>query len=71
MKNKDTIEVEGEVQNTLPNALFSVKLDNGHELHATLGGRLRQNRINIMPGDRVVVNVSIYDWKKGRITYRK
>jgi len=71
MKNKDTIEAEGVVLEAFPNANFSVKLDAGHEILAVLGGKLRMNRISIMPGDRVSIEMSIYDLKKGRIIYRK
>ena len=71
MKGKDTIEVEGIVTEAFPNAIFGVNLDTGHNISATLGGKLRLHRISILPGDRVVVELSIYDLNKGRITYRK
>ena len=71
MKDNNSIEVEGVVLDSLPNALFTVKLDNGHLIKASLGGKLRLNRITIVPGDRVLVQMSIYDLSKGRITYRK
>ena len=71
MNEKDTIDTEGVVQESLPNALFSVRLDNGHNIKATLGGKMRMHRISILPGDRVVVKLSVYDLTKGRIIYRK
>ncbi|OQB06104.1 MAG: Translation initiation factor IF-1 [bacterium ADurb.Bin212] len=71
MNQKDTIELEGVVEESLPNALFSVELDNGHKIKAVLGGKMRMHRISILPGDRVVVELSPYDLSKGRITYRK
>ena len=71
MKDKNSIEVEGTVLESLPNAMFTVKLDNGHEIKASLGGKLRINRITIVPGDRVLMELSVYDLSKGRITYRK
>lgn len=71
MNDKDTIELEGVITESLPNALFSVELDNGHNIKAVLGGKMRMHRISILPGDRVVVELSPYDLNKGRITYRK
>lgn len=71
MKDKNNIEAEGVVLESLPNALFTVKLDNGHVIKASLGGKLRMHRITIVPGDRVLLELSIYDLSKGRITYRK
>jgi translation initiation factor IF-1 len=71
MNQKDTIELEGVVEESLPNALFSVELDSGHKIKAVLGGKMRMHRISILPGDRVVVELSPYDLSKGRITYRK
>lgn len=71
MNGKDTIDVEGVVTESLPNALFRVDLDNGHHITATLGGKMRLNRISLLPGDRVVVKLSVYDLSKGRIIYRK
>lgn len=71
MKDKNSIELEGDVLEALPDARFLVKLTNGHQIHANLSGRLRMNRINIMPGDQVLVELSIYDLTKGRITRRK
>lgn len=64
------IEVEGNVIETLPNATFRVKLDTGHEIMAYLSGRMRKHYIRILLGDRVRVELSEYDLKRGRITYR-
>jgi translation initiation factor IF-1 len=66
----DAIEVEGVVTETLPNAYFRVELENGHKILAHLSGKMRMNFIKILPGDRVKVELSPYDLKKGRITYR-
>lgn len=71
MKDQNSIELEGNVLEALPDARFVVKLFNGHQVHANLSGKLRMNRINIMPGDQVLVELSIYDLTKGRITKRK
>jgi len=67
---KDVIEVEGTVTEALPNAMFRVQLDTGHEVLAHVSGRLRVNFIRILPGDRVRVELSPYDLTRGRITYR-
>jgi len=67
---KDAIEVEGEVVTPLPNAMFKVRLENGHELIAHIAGKIRKNFIRILPGDTVTVAISPYDLTKGRITYR-
>ena len=67
---KDVIEVEGKVTEPLPNAMFRVELDNGHEVLAHISGKLRMNFIRILPGDRVRVELSPYDLTRGRITYR-
>lgn len=67
---KDAIEVEGEVREALPNAMFRVALANGHEVLAHLSGRMRVNYIRVLPGDRVLVELSPYDLTRGRITYR-
>lgn len=67
---KDAIEVEGEVQEALPNAMFRVALPNEHEVLAHLSGRMRVNYIRVLPGDRVLVELSPYDLTRGRITYR-
>ncbi len=70
MAKEDVIEVEGEVQETLPNAMFKVKLENGHEVLATVSGKIRMHYIRILPGDRVTIELSPYDLTRGRITYR-
>jgi len=68
---KDFVETEGEVIEALPNGMFRVKLDNGHTVLAYLSGKMRVNFIKVSVGDRVVVQLSIYDLTKGRIVYRK
>ena len=70
MAKKDAIEVEGEVVTPLPNAMFKVRLENGHEVLAHISGKLRQNFIRILPGDKVAVELSPYDLNRGRIVYR-
>jgi translation initiation factor IF-1 len=70
MPKEDTIEVEGIVTDALPNAVFKVKLENGHEIIAHISGKLRQNYIKILPGDRVTLELSPYDLSRGRITWR-
>lgn len=70
MPKKDTIEVEGVVTEALPNAMFRVELANGHNVLAHISGRMRLNFIRILPGDRVMVDLSPYDLARGRITYR-
>ncbi|WP_028125023.1 translation initiation factor IF-1 [Eremococcus coleocola] len=70
MAKDDMIEVEGTVLETLPNAMFQVKLENGHEILAHVSGKIRMNYIRILPGDKVTVEMSPYDLTKGRITYR-
>lgn len=69
-ESESKIEVEGEVIETLPNATFRVALDNGHEVMAYLSGKMRKHFIRILLGDRVRVELSEYDLKRGRITYR-
>jgi translation initiation factor IF-1 len=69
-KKKDVIEVEGTVVEPLPNAMFRVELKNGHKVLAHVSGKIRMNFIRILPGDRVLVELSPYDLKRGRITYR-
>lgn len=68
--NKDVIKADGEVLENLPNTLFKVKLENGHEILAHLSGKMRMHFIKILPGDRVTVEMTPYDLTKGRITYR-
>ena len=65
------IEVEGTVIDAMPNTIFKVKLANGHEITAHISGKLRMNYIRILPGDKVLVELSPYDLTKGRITWRK
>jgi len=67
---KNVIEFKGEVLTALPNATFKVRLDNGHELLSFISGRIRKNKIRILAGDTVTVEVSPYDLTKGRISYR-
>jgi translation initiation factor IF-1 len=71
MEKEKAIESEGDVIEALPDARFVVQLDNGHQIKASISGKLRLNRINIMQGDRVLVQLSIYDLTKGRIVRRK
>ena len=70
MSKQDVIEVEGVVVEALPNAMFQVKLENGHVVMAHISGKIRMNFIRILPGDRVTVELTPYDLKRGRITYR-
>ena len=70
MSKEDIIEVEGIVTDSLPNAVFKVKLENGHEIIAHSSGKLRQHYIKILPGDRVTMELSPYDLTRGRITWR-
>lgn len=69
-KQKDAILVEGDVKEALPNAMFKVALENGHEVLAHISGKMRMHYIRILPGDRVQVELSPYDLSRGRITYR-
>ncbi len=68
---KDTLKVEGVVKELLPNTMFRVELENGHEILAHISGKMRLHFIRILPGDGVTVEMSPYDLTKGRITYRK
>ena len=70
MPKDDVIEYEGKVIEALPNANFKVKLPNGHIVNAHISGKLRMNYIKILPGDKVTVEVSMYDPSKGRIIWR-
>lgn len=70
MAKEDVIEIEGKVIEPLPNAMFRVELDNGHKVLAHISGKMRMNFIRILPGDRVMVELSPYDLNRGRITYR-
>ena len=67
---KEVIEIEGTVREVLPDARFRVDLENGHEVLAYLAGKMRQNYIHVLEGDRVKVELSPYDLSKGRVTYR-
>ena len=71
MAKQDVLELEGEILEALPNAMFKVKLENGHEVLAHISGKMRMNYIKILPGDMVTVEVSPYDLSRGRIIYRK
>lgn len=70
LKAKDFIEMQGEVLELMPAASFRVALENGHEILAHLSGKMRMNRIRLLPGDKVKLQISPYDLSKGRITYR-
>jgi translation initiation factor IF-1 len=69
-ENPDAITVEGRVVDALPNAMFTVELENGHNVLSYLGGKMRKNYIRVLPGDRVTVELSPYDLTRGRITFR-
>ncbi|HBT39613.1 MAG: Translation initiation factor IF-1 [Thermotoga sp. 50_1627] len=71
MPKEDVIKMEGTIVEARRNATFLVELDNGHKVLAQISGRMRKNFIKLLPGDRVVVELSIYDLTKGRIVYRK
>ena len=70
MAKDDVIEVEGTVEEALPNAMFQVEITGGHRVLAHISGRLRKNFIKILPGDKVTLQMSPYDLTKGRITWR-
>ena len=70
VSKQNAIELEGTVVEPLPNAMFNVELENGKTILCTISGKIRMNYIRILPGDRVVVEISPYDLTKGRITYR-
>ena len=70
MSKADVIEIEGTVVEKLPNAMFKVELENGHQVLAHISGKLRTNFIKILPGDKVTLEMSPYDLTKGRITWR-
>ena len=70
MTKEDSIEVEGTVLEPLPNAMFRVKLENGHKILAHISGKMRMHFIRILSGDKVKVQLSPYDLTRGRITYR-
>ena len=71
MAKEEAIEVEGRVTEALANTQFRVELDNGHQVLAHVAGKMRKHFIRIVPGDRVVVQVSPYDYNRGRIVYRE
>jgi len=71
MAKEDIIEMSGEVIEKLPNAMFKVKLQNGHEVLCTISGKMRKFYIRILPGDKVTVEISPYDLTRGRISYRE
>ena len=70
LAKQDAIELEGKVLEPLPNAMFNVELENGKTILCTISGKIRMNYIRILPGDKVVVEISPYDLTRGRITYR-
>lgn len=70
MAKQGVITVDGIITDTLPNAMFKVRLDNGHEILAHVSGKMRMHFIRILQGDKVTVELSPYDLEKGRITYR-
>ena len=70
MAKKEAIEVEGTVTESLPNAVFRVELANGHRVLAHISGKMRQHFIRVLPGDRVLVELSPYDLSRGRVTFR-
>ena len=70
-QSKDTITLQGVVKELLPNTTFRVQLENGHEVIASISGKMRLHFIRILPGDQVTVEISPYDLTKGRISYRK
>lgn len=70
INSKDFIEMKGEVIELMPSTTFKVRLENGHEILAHLSGRMRMNKIKLLPGDYVRLEISPYDLTKGRVTYR-
>ena len=70
MSKSDVIEVEGKVVEKLPNAMFKVELENGHQVLGHISGKLRMNFIKILPGDKVTIEISPYDLIKGRVMWR-
>ena len=70
MAKEDALELEGTVLEALPNAMFRVELKNGHKILAHISGKMRMHYIKILPGDKVQVELSVYDLDRGRITYR-
>ena len=70
MSKKNLIKQDGIIEESLSNAMFRVRLENGHTIVATISGKMRMNYIKILPGDKVAVEMSPYDLTRGRITYR-
>ena len=70
MAKEETIQMQGEILETLPNATFRVKLENGHVVLGHISGKMRMHYIRILPGDKVLIELSPYDLSRGRITYR-
>ena len=70
MTKQDVIELGGKVLEALPNAMFKVELETGHQILAHISGKMRMHYIKILPGDKVTVELSVYDLNRGRITYR-
>ncbi len=70
MAKQDSIKQDGTITEALSNAMFRVKLENGHEIIATISGKMRMKYIRVLPGDRVQVEMSPYDLSRGRISYR-
>ena len=70
MTKQDVIDLGGKVLEALPNAMFKVELENGHQILAHISGKMRMHYIKILPGDKVTVELSVYDLNRGRITYR-
>jgi len=70
MAKEEAIELEGTVTEVLPDATFRVQVNNGHDVHATIAGKMRRFRIRVLAGDRVTLEVSPYDLTRGRITFR-
>jgi translation initiation factor IF-1 len=71
MAKEETIQMQGEIVETLPNAMFRVKLENGHIVLGHISGKMRMHYIRILPGDKVTVELTPYDLTKARITFRK
>ncbi|MFH1098140.1 translation initiation factor IF-1 [Candidatus Desantisbacteria bacterium CG2_30_40_21] len=69
-KKEEAVRVEGTVLEALPNAVFKVELENGHKIQAHISGKMRMHFIKILPGDKVVIELSLYDLTRGRIVYR-
>ena len=70
MSKEDTIQMQGEIEETLPNATFRVKLENGHIVLCHISGKMRMHYIRILPGDKVTVELTPYDLTRGRIVFR-